>query len=147
MDNFEIRETQTIVREYNSIVTELIRKLNNCSISEDELAVVDRVKKRIFLLSSTMGNAALLAECGPFFLRYKDQIIHRDEGFFMTANIEKEAAGLVKQGDEFIYTLVNMIRQHYKRSDQAEKDYLYGKLHKLYDDYLEYELSLPDENL
>lgn len=131
----QLRPAGEIAREFNASTRNLITKLEKKSRSEEELANLDRLKKRISLLKSTMGETALVMEASPFFIEYAERILEPDqatrEKFFMELDVRSEyikRKGSVSKQDEFVFGLTDSIRNHYKKSSQQERDEVYKEV-------------------
>lgn len=144
MSEVDIRKPQEIIADFSATVRSLIGKLEKKSRDEIELANLDRLKKRISLLRSTLGESALITESTPFFLEYSDKIINRDENFFISMDVKSEyikRKGRIDKQDEFIFTMTDSIRSHYNRSSQIEKDEVYNNVKKLLSCCAEYKIA------
>lgn len=141
-----IRDSTVIIGEFNTIVRGLITKVEKKSRREEEIANLDRLKKRITLLKQTIGDYALISEASPFFIEYSEQILIRDEKFFETMDVRteymKRVGGNVKREDEFIFDLIKSVREHYKKATQTEKDDVYVDVKTLFKCCVEYKLSI-----
>ena len=128
----QVRPLSTIVAEFNSTARKLIKMLEKKSRREDELANLDRLKKRISLLLSSMGDWILVQEASPFFFKYSEQILdvneQRREKFFMELDVSSEIAknaGALDKQNEFMLALIESIRAHYRLASAAEKADVY----------------------
>lgn len=144
-DRPTIRDSNAIAKEFNTTVRSLITRLEKKSRSDIEIANLDRLKKRIQLLKSTMGDSALISESSSFFIEYSNKILDRDENFFNTMDVRAEyikRKGRVEKQDEFIFSLTDSIRTHYNKSTQTEKDAIYGEVRTLFNCCVEYEIAV-----
>lgn len=142
--DIKIRKPAEIVKYFNTKVRELITKLEKKSRTDVEIANLDRLKKRIQLLKTTMGENALITESSPFFMEYSERILNRDEVFFNTMDVRAEyikRKGKVDKQDEFIFSLTDSIRNHYNKSSQKEKDDVYNDVKILFEHCIEYQLA------
>ncbi len=140
----QIRDTNTIVTEFNSTVNLLIGRLQKKLRSEREIADIDRLQKRLRLLRSTSGPDVVISTSGEYFIKYSDKILSRDENFFVLINVKEEFKKNGKEfttSDEFIIPLIDSIKSYYKQSTQMEKDNTYRLLKILHDDSIEYKLA------
>lgn len=140
----EIRKPDEIVKEFNIIIKNLISKLEKKSKSDIEVANLDRLKKRISLFKTTMGDSALVSTSAPFFIEYSEQIISRDEKFFNSMDVRAEyikRKGKIEKNDEFIFGLIDSIKYQYNKSSQIEKDIIYNEVKSLFDCSVEYKLA------
>jgi hypothetical protein len=121
MSNETYRKPDVIIKEFNTNVRSLITRLERKSRSDFEIANLDRLKKRISLLKQSMGESALISESKEFFLEYASTILDRSkcEELFLTVDVRAEyikRKGKVDKQDEFMFTLTDSIRSHYKKS-------------------------------
>lgn len=144
-NEINIRDPDVVAREFNETVRNLIKRLEKKSRSDIEIANLDRLKKRITLLKSTMGDLALIGESSPFFIEYADKIISREETFFLTMDIRAEYVkrknGKVDKQDEFMFSLTDSIREHYKKSSQKDRDDVYNDVKMLFNACVEYQIA------
>ena len=138
-----------LTRLFNTTTQYIISRIEKKSTSEVERANLDRLRKRIKLAKQTLGDEVLLSESSPFFIEYADQILEEDmavrDKFFMTMDIRaeyKKRKGEVTKQDEFIFSLTESIRSHYRSATQAEKNEVYDNVKKLFECCVEYQLLL-----
>lgn len=137
----ELRSLEEIVIDFNRTVNSLIRRIEKKSRSDLEVSNLDRLRKRIQLLRSTMGERSLIEESHPFFIEYSEQIISRDENFFNNMDVRKEYIKhkkVINKQDEFIFSLSDSIKFHYNNANQREKDAAYMEVKKLFECCVEY---------
>lgn len=140
----DIRKKNVIVSEFNDKIKSLILKLEKRSRNEQEIADLDRLKKRLSVFKQTMGDEAIIKEAGPFLLKYSSKIVARDEDFFKKFDVKSEMGDKIKKSDEFIYSLIDTIKKYYLNMRQSEKDQTYEEVKVLHDNYLEYILSMTE---
>ncbi len=85
-------------------------------------------------LARRVYDAAIIEHAGGYFNKYQDQIIARDEQFFLKNDI----CAMEKIEDKFIIEIINTIRGMYVGLTAGEKDYLYDKVQVLLATYFEY---------
>lgn len=143
-----VRLRKDIVKQFNATVHSIIKKIEQKTRKEIEVANLDRLRKRINLLTSTAGDDALLVESSPFFIEFREKILepnqdHREK-FFMTMDIRTEYLKHkkeVQKEDEFVFALTDSIREHYKRISQVEKDQIYVEVVSLFQCCIEYQIA------
>ena len=131
-------------KPFNSIIKTLISRLESKSTSEQELAILYRLKKRISLLKSTIGDVAILAEVAPQLIEYSEEINNRDENFLHKADFKGKIlkSKKIRREDEFALELIDSVRVHYSECSQEEKDDIYRLLRKLLQVCLDYQISV-----
>jgi hypothetical protein len=124
-----VRTDREICSEFNTTVRLLIDRLTRKSRRDEEIANLERLKSRISVLKSTLGDDAVLAEAKPCLIEFSDRIMEDNvetrDNFFLTADVRAEytARGLVvAPEDEFVFTLIDSIRAHYKAAGVAERN-------------------------
>lgn len=135
------------IREFNTVIRDLINLLERKSRDEVEIAGIDRLKKRISILKSTVGDYALISEAHPFFVKYAREILDRNayETLVMTTDVRVEYLKLkpkIDPKDEFAFALVDSVRAHYRNAALQEKDNVWESVKKLLACSIEYKLSL-----
>lgn len=140
--SIEIRKPAEIVAHYNAITKSLISRLEKKSRRADEIANLDRLKKRISLLKTTIADNAVLVASAPFFIDYSEQILSRNEDFFNKMDVEAECLLRTGQQDEFISALTDTIRGHYNKATQEEKDEVYNKVKTMFECVVEYNIAI-----
>ena len=142
------RDTKTIVKDHLGLVRTIIDKVMKKSRSNDELALLDRLKKRITLLLQTMGEDSLIVEMTPFMILHSEKILSRNENFFLTINARDEyikTNGVEPPSEnEFLFMLIDSIRALYKKIAQKERDELYADVVKIFNCCVEYQIAAPE---
>lgn len=148
----DARPLNVVVKEFNENTRELITKIEKKTRDEITLANLDRARKRISLLKSTMGDSALIGEAHPFFIDYAGRILESDEAirenFFMTMDVKSEyikTKGCVKREDEFVFALTDSIRVMYKKITRQEKDEVYALIKKMLACSIEYQMIKEEQ--
>jgi hypothetical protein len=141
------RDAKTIIKEHLVLVRGVIDKVMKKSKSTEEIALLDRLKKRITLLLQTMGEDILIVEMAPFMNSHSEEILSRNEDFFLTVNARSE---YIKTNgrepaseDEFVFMLIDSIRALYKKLSQRERDDLYAEVVKIFNCTIEYQIAAP----
>jgi hypothetical protein len=141
------RQSRTaICNSFNLSIKNLIRRLESKSRSDDEIANIDRLKRRISLIRSTVGDSVILGESSPFFLKYADIILNPDRAerdkFFMNLDAREEyaASKFTPYADEFMFELVDSIKAHYKALGQKERDEIYNEIKSMLACCIEFDL-------
>lgn len=138
--NYMSRDKQLIVREFNKQTNDLIKLFELTSNDEVEQANLDRLRKRISLLKTTLGENRLIELAAPVFINISEEITERNEQFFMNvdARAEFNKKYSASSEDEFMFLLVDSARSLYNRSPKADKDYIYNSILLLYRNAIEY---------
>lgn len=136
----ETRSSQEIILHFNQLINSLILKVEKRSNTPKEKADVDRLRQRINLLRKmhSHGGQALLEEVGPILYKYTDQILSRSEDFFLNMDIQSKFGHKINKETEFVYSLVDNVKNIYKHSRQKEKDEIYSEIISLHTDYIGY---------
>jgi hypothetical protein len=144
----ENRDKKTIIKDHLALVRAVIDKVMKKSRSNEELALLDRLKKRITLLLQTMGEDSLLVEMTPFMILRSEEILGRNEKFFLEINAKDEyikANGVAPPSeDEFLFLLIDSIRALYKKISQKERDDLYADVVKIFNCCVEYQIAAQE---
>lgn len=142
------RDAKTIVKEHLTITRGVIDRVMKKSRSQEEIALLDRLKKRITLLLQTMGEDALIVEMSPFMQQHSEEILSRNEDFFLTVNARDEYVKVRGRAptpdDEFVFLLIDSIRTLYKKLQQRERDDLYAEVVKIFNCCIEYQIAAPN---
>lgn len=145
----EIRPKPALAKDFNSGLYELITMAEKKARDEMTINNLDRAKKRLSLLISTMGDITPLNEAYPFWIDYSDNILETNqtkrEQFFLTLDIKaeyKKYGKVIKPEDEFLFSLTDAIRELYKRSPETDKTRVYSIVRRLLDCSLEYAAQL-----
>jgi hypothetical protein len=114
------------------------------SRSQEEIAMIDRLKKRITILLQTMGEDSLIKEMTPFMTKNANNILERNEKFFIDMNARDEyIAANGKEPtpeDEYLLKLVESIKTLYQKIPKREQDEVYADIVKLFNCCIEYEM-------
>lgn len=145
MSTLTIRPRDVVAKEFNALIRKLITRAEKKARSEIDVAMLDRLKKRIALLKQTMGEYALIGESSSFFIEYAETIMDRAEceKLLMTVDVRAEYVrrkGKVDKQDEFIFGLVDSIRGHYTKAPSTERDEIYNEVKTLMEASLEYNM-------
>jgi len=117
---------------FNRVIRDLIKRLEAKCREDLEIANLDRLKKRINLLKSTMGEGELVRRSSPIMITYAEKILdpspdERDR-FFLELDVRKEYAKYnlpITVNEEFIFSLIASIRKHYTRARVEERQAIY----------------------
>ncbi len=125
----------TIAKEFNLLTWDLITMIERKSRSEIEMANLDRLKKRVSLLKSTVGDIAPIQLAAPFFINFSENILNPDaaerDRFFMDIDARAEYikySGAIHKQDEFAFELSDSMRVHYKNTNAQERNDIYNKV-------------------
>lgn len=134
-------------RQFNSQINELIKMLELRSRSDDELGLIDRLRKRISL-SKTIDEHAIIKLAAPWFIKYSPNILEENaqqrEKFFLEMDPRKVYITTYKTQppaeDEFMFTLSDMIKTHYQKADAKLRIEIYNKVLSLHNGAIRFEL-------
>lgn len=140
--------SEDAVSKFNKLVRALINRLEKKSRQDEEIANLDRLKKRISLLRSAMGDSALITEASPLFIDYAERILEKDvekrEKFFLDMDVRSEyikRKGSIQKQDEFFFTLTDSIRTHYRRAQKKEREDVYAEVKDMLTCCLEFAIA------
>ncbi len=147
------RDVAAISREFNALIRDLIAVIERKSRSDMEIVNLDRLKKRISILKSTLGDTILIQLAAPFFLNFSEVILNPDararDEFFMNMDVRAEYLkyrSTVAKQDEFVFELSDSVRSHYRNINQAERDGIYNKVTSMLRCAIEYKMIVPNDN-
>jgi hypothetical protein len=147
----QIRPMDVIALEFNSIVAALITRLEKKCKSENELALIDRMRKRVAVAKS-VSTDFIIDGAIPFFMKHSAQILNESlvqrEEYFSKMNPRKEYEDRYGEkptaAQDFVFELADVIRNQYKKSSAAEKIIIYGDVRKLLNDCIEFKIARGD---
>jgi hypothetical protein len=141
----EPRKPEVIVNEFNIIIGKLITKLEKKCRLEHELANLDRMRKRIKILKD-LASENLLLGADLVLCKYTKEILNRDAEFVYTLDPRKVYFERYKeeptQKQEFVFSLCDIVRNHYKKVSVAEQSAILDDLVRLYNDCVEYHAAI-----
>lgn len=138
MDNKKLAELTKINHEFNLTINELLRMLESRTTDNTELINIDRIKQRINLLRKTGDGFDLIKKAGEKIYEYKDPILAKNEKEFLNLDVRKKYGDKIKKDEEYVYTLINSIKTHYKKSKSADKEKVWTLVNDLLIYYTEY---------
>lgn len=148
MDGLKLRSIDTLSKEFNTSIKELINRAEKKAQNEVVLASLERMSKRFSLLKSTY-EAAPLNMAHKFFIDYSAKILEPDmelrDSFFMNLDVRAEYlkhTGVIDKKDEFLFNLTDTIRDMYKRASIDEKKAIYKTINGMLQCCIEYKLSI-----
>lgn len=124
----------SLALEFNQVVNGLLRRVEQKSRSDQELANLDRVQKRITLLKQTLGLEALIEIAAPIIVQYSSPIMSNNEEEFLGMNMREEALARgvnIENGDEYVFELIESVKAHYRKLDAANKKTIFVEVNKL----------------
>jgi hypothetical protein len=140
------REISETIKDFNSTIGELLKNIESLLKTDVDKANIDRLRKRIGVVKSTIGVSEPLSLAHGFFLEYYDQIKSRDEDFFMSmdakAEAKKHSKKKISSQDEFVFDLVDSIKKSYVSAADSERDILYSDVKKLLKCALEWKIYM-----
>ncbi len=122
------RDISVALTEFNTTISEVLKIADMMLPDSNSKSHVESLRRKFTILKG-MGPSEPLAQASPFFIRFTDKIMDRDEEFFANANIREEAAAAgkpISNGDDYVEDLIDKLRAAYKESSKAEKDTLYN---------------------
>lgn len=141
-----LREIAESIKDFNSTISELLKNVEALLTSDVDKANIDRLRKRISFIKSSVGVSEPLSLSHKFFIDYRDEIKNRDEKFFINMDPKAMAKEYTKKKitsqDEFVFELVDAIKKSYNHASKAEKDLLYGDVKKLLKCAIEWKLHI-----
>lgn len=133
---------------FNSTLSALISRFERKTRSNVDAANLDRLKKRLILLKSTLGADEPLKLAAPIFTEFAELILEDDaakrDHFFLTFDVRAEYVkrrGSVKQDDECVFSLISSIRAHYTAASVAEREAVVDEVKVLLTCCLEHQLE------
>jgi hypothetical protein len=143
------RPQAKIISEFNALLSDIIGVFEKKSRSATEMSMINRLKKRISLLRSTVGDGAVIDVATQPFIDYSEQILDPNvaerEKFFMTVDVRTQCLKyqrVINNTDEFFFALVDAIRQHYTSSSAEERTEIYSKVTSMLRCAIEYKISI-----
>ncbi|QKE50517.1 hypothetical protein F-VV10_0397 [Faustovirus] len=121
--------------DYFKTILETIDLLTTKLTSAIEKANLERARSRICEVSRQLGKMKVLEISGKELFTYHKEILERNEKFLSDFNFKDATKALAQ--DDYAADLLDSIRDCYKKSSKAEKDFLYAKLVKLLNIYLQ----------
>jgi hypothetical protein len=137
----------TIIASFNVTVRDLLGRLSARARSDEEVCNLDRLRKRINLLKTTMGDGALIDRVAPVLVEHAELILGdpaRREQFILSLDVRAEyiqRKGVINKQDEFIFSLTDSIRTQYIRAQERERESLYIDLRTLLTQCIEYTVA------
>ena len=136
------RPIESIVKEYNDVIFFLIQVLRtkaNKTKDEVKMMHVSRLMKRANLLIG-ISHHELIKLAHNIIISYKDQILARDEDFFLVKNNDELVEGL-NNPIEGLDEILDSIKQEYKLCNEDERNLLFDKAKILLKCCIEYKLQ------
>lgn len=130
----------TIVAKFNATINELITMSEKKIKKEEEMANIELLRRRINLSKRIMGPHSLCEGALPHFLKYKDQILERNDAFFLNLNVKSQCVTVGKE-DEFLFELIDQLKNYYLKASVLEKTKLWNHVTLLFELCLEYDLN------
>jgi hypothetical protein len=138
----------SIADTFNKHVRSLLVRIERKLHTDIDVANLYRLKKRINILKSALGEEEPLKQATPFFIKYSDEILRDDaaarDAFFLNANARDECAKMavsIDKTDEFIFDLIETVKSHYKSVSREERVAIYEDVRQLLICCLEYETN------
>lgn len=120
----------SLIKQFNDDIFLLIAFMEKKKPKDD---LVKSLRGKVNL-AKRIYDAAVIETAGAYFNKYQEQIIKRDESFFL----ENDICAMEKIEDKFIIEIVNTIRGLYLTLSDDEKNYLYDKIQSLLATYFGY---------
>jgi Mg2+ and Co2+ transporter CorA len=80
------------------------------------------------------GADVLIENSASIICEYNKYITNNDDQFFIQLNVRNEVSkkgGVVKDSDNFIYSLIDSVREHYLKSTTKEKQDIFKEINVL----------------
>jgi hypothetical protein len=139
----ETRKPAEISLSFNQRINQLLKMLEKRSTTTDDIANLDRLQQRVNMLRRThaSGGQFLMESAGPFLFKFKEEILERDEQFFLDMDVKTEiikSGKKIEKGDEFMFSLIDNIKNMYRKAKQKERDDVYENVNGLLLDWFGY---------
>jgi len=121
-----------LIQIFNLTVNQQIAFIEKKTRLETDIANMSRVKKRISALKQTMGDHILIQESITLFMKYKQQIIDKNEQFFLSKDPRAEGLKL-KANEDYIYDLIESLKKQYIICSLAEKAKIWADVKTLFE--------------
>lgn len=132
-------------KRFNITMKALLRRLEDKSRSEVEIANIDRLKRRISL-ALYESEDLIMIEATPFFVEFNKQISDHDENFFLSLDVRAEYTSRTKRAispnDQFIFDVIDSTKNHYKNANTTERKEVFKQVTALLRCCLEYRAKL-----
>lgn len=122
---------------FNSAIVRLMNFIEKKFKSDAEFALIRRLKNRYQAVLNTLGNHVFIQESIKPLMKYKDQIINRDEQFFLLVD-PKQVGMKIEKEDDFIYQLIDIVKKQYTSYDQLSKNKIWDEVKILFETSCEY---------
>lgn len=121
------KDKKLLIIEFNRNIALLIKLLMDNTSNELELSKLDRLKKRITVIKSIMGDEELINIAAPLLISVSDEILNKNEDYFLNTNLKKKAQDKysIHQDDNFILDLIEVAQKYYVESTIEERNYIY----------------------
>lgn len=120
-----------LLKQFNACISKLLKILELKSRKPEDIANLDRLRKRISLARNVGSGHELIQETAKYILDYFPQIMQRDEDFFNNIDLRAEFVKKkipIGEKEELSINLMNSIRGHYNAAKQSEKDAVYAEV-------------------
>ena len=134
------RDSRVIIKSFNDTINNLIKMLTLKSKTELQKANLDRLKKRLNLLRQIHVDFSLfiITNAGPYIHQYSEQILKREESFFLSMDARQLHSHEIEKEDEFVFDLIDGIKDMYRQCIKKEQDQIYTEVLALHTDFVEY---------
>lgn len=121
---------------YHAALRELLAMMERKAKSDEARAGVLKAQSMISI-SNSVSPYNIVDNALPFFFRYNERIVNRDEGFF-----ETECDALTaSETDPAVASLMRAIKTMYVSSNKTDKDRAYGLVRELLDSIIAYGIA------
>lgn len=131
----ESKPVDKIISDHLALVRALIKRVENKSRDEIVLGNLDRLKQRINIAYRALPSA-IISQMSPFMIDYREEILNRNEQFFMSCDAKAEYTKKMGRQpppeDEFVFGLTDTVRAFYKNSPKTEQDAIYTDVVQLF---------------
>lgn len=132
------------VQVFNQCVRDILSLLERKLRREEDHANIERLRSRIALIKNTMGEDFVCKCSCDVFTKYNEQIVNRNDAFFLKLNIAGEcAASGIKtdSNDDYIFALIDIIKAYYINASTNEKTKIWDYVKILFEASLTYRLT------
>lgn len=131
------------VTEFNKLINLLIFKFEKKSKNDIDLMNLDKLKRRLHLAKTTFSTDIVCVKALPVLMQYKEQILTRNDSFFLKLDSRKEYTSFKQptKEDEYIFALIDAMRNYYIRSNKEDQVALWDSVTRLFEISCSYNMN------
>lgn len=145
----EYRDVSEIAKDFNVIITELIKVFKNEAPSED-IGIIELNHNRFIIFVKAMGHQMMISRAAPFFARYAKSILDDNEtnrtAFLNSLNVKNICDEYCRKYSETINTadfecidqMSTMIKRYYNEANRTTRGIIYSHIKNMTKLCLEY---------